>query len=168
MTQFFPIVIPTISIAILSLFGYPIICRTIGISPSRALSFPSRSLTLALATPATQNLGGDLSLVAVLCILSGIMGVVIGPQLLDLLRIPQGKLSGIYPRPVVDKLVDDYITRGVTLGGNSSAIATALLLFTDPRAAAFSSLALGLFGTITVAFSSMSPIVKVVQHLAGM
>jgi putative effector of murein hydrolase len=92
-TQFFPIVIPTISIAILSLFGYPIICRAIGISPSRALSFPSRSLTLALATPATQNLGGDLSLVAVLCILSGIMGVVIGPQLLDLLRIPQGKLS---------------------------------------------------------------------------
>lgn len=63
----------------------------IGISPGRSLSFPSRSLTLALATPATQNLGGDLSLVAVLCILSGIMGVLIGPQLLDLLRIPQGK-----------------------------------------------------------------------------
>lgn len=63
--------------------------------------------------------------------------------------------------------IDDYITRGVTLGGNSSAIATALLLVTDPRAAAFSSLALGLFGTITVAFSSINPIVKVVQQLAG-
>lgn len=63
---------------------------------------------------------------------------------------------------------DDYITRGVTLGGNSSALATALLLVTDPRAAAFSSLALGLFGTITVAFSSISPIVRVVQQLAGM
>jgi putative effector of murein hydrolase len=60
-------------------------------SPSRSLSFPSRSLTLALATPATQNLGGDLGLVAVLCILSGILGVLIGPQLLDLLGIPQGK-----------------------------------------------------------------------------
>ncbi|KIW06037.1 hypothetical protein, variant [Verruconis gallopava] len=150
--SFFPIVIPTISIAILSLFGYPIVCHAIGISPSRALSFPSRSLTLALATPATQNLGGDLSLVAVLCILSGIMGVIIGQQLLDLLRIPP----------------DDYITRGVTLGGNSSAIATALLLVTDPRAAAFSSLALGLFGTVTVAFSSITPVVKIVQHLAGM
>ena len=144
--------IPTISIAIVSLFGYPPICAALGISPTRALSFPSRSLTLALATPATQNLGGDLSLVAVLCILSGILGVVIGPQLLDLLRIPP----------------DDYITRGVTLGGNSSAIATALLLVTDPRAAAFSSLALGLFGTVTVALSSVGPVVRIVQELAGM
>ena len=37
-------------------------------------------------------------------------------------------------------LSDDYITRGITLGANSSAVATALLLTTDPRAAAFSSL----------------------------
>lgn len=35
---------------------------------------------------------------------------------------------------------DDYVTRGVTLGGNSSAIATALLLRSDPRAAAMSSM----------------------------
>jgi putative effector of murein hydrolase len=85
-------VIPTLTIAILSLFVYPPLCAALGISPSRALAFPSRSLTLALATPATQNLGGDLSLVAVLCILSGILGVVIGPQLLDLLGIPPGEL----------------------------------------------------------------------------
>ncbi|RDI78758.1 hypothetical protein Vi05172_g11265 [Venturia inaequalis] len=149
--SFFPIIIPTISIAIASLFGYPYLCHAIGISPGRSLSFPSRSLTLALATPATQNLGGDLSLVAVLCILSGIMGVLIGPQLLDLLKIPQ----------------DDYITRGVTLGGNSSALATALLLVTDPRAAAFSSLAMGLFGTITVAMTSVPSLADVIARLAG-
>jgi putative effector of murein hydrolase len=62
---------------------------------------------------------------------------------------------------------DDYITRGVTLGGNSSAIATALLLVTDPRAAAFSNLAMGLFGTITVAFTSVPALAKIVAHLAG-
>jgi putative effector of murein hydrolase len=66
------------------------------------------------------------------------------------------------------KKIGDYITRGVTLGGNSSAIATALLLISDPRAAAFSSLALGLFGTITIAFSSVPAIVRVVQQLAGL
>ncbi|TLD36075.1 hypothetical protein E2P81_ATG02964 [Venturia nashicola] len=149
--SFLPIFIPTISISIASLFGYPVLCHAIGISTARSLSFPSRSLTLALATPATQNLGGDLSLVAVLCILSGIIGVLIGPQLLDLLKIPQ----------------DDYITRGVTLGGNSSAIATALLLVTDPRAAAFSSLAMGLFGTITVALTSVPAVADIIVHLAG-
>ena len=54
------------------------------------------------------------------------------------------------------------------MGGNSSAIATALLLVTDPRAAAFSSLSLGLFGTVMVGLSSVGPVVRVVQGLAGM
>jgi putative effector of murein hydrolase len=133
-------------------------------------------LTLALATPSTQNLGGDLSLVAVLCILSGIMGVLIGPQLLDLLKIPQGSYCRftVYMNEIGEYTLtitfgkDDYITRGVTLGGNSSAIATALLLVTDPRAAAFSSLAMGLFGTITVAFTSVPVLAKIIAHLAGL
>lgn len=88
--KFLPIVIPNVSMAIVSLFGYPPLCHAIGISPSRSLSFASRSLTLALAQPATQNLGGDLSLVAVLCILSGILGVLIGPNMLKYLKIPEG------------------------------------------------------------------------------
>lgn len=62
---------------------------------------------------------------------------------------------------------DDYITRGVTLGANSSAIATALLLVSDPRAAAFSSLSMGLFGTVTVAMTSVPPLVRVITALAG-
>lgn len=93
-----------------------------------------------------------MSLIAVLALGSGLLGVLIGPQLLSFLRIPE----------------DDYITRGVTLGANSSAIATALLLVTDPRAAAFSSLAMGLFGTITVGLSSVPVVVKIVQGLAGL
>jgi putative effector of murein hydrolase len=84
-------IIPTITIAIGSLLVYPPLCHALGISPSRSLSFPARSLTLALAGPATQNLGGDQALIAVLAILSGILGVIIGPQLLTLLRIPEGE-----------------------------------------------------------------------------
>ncbi|KAF2098844.1 hypothetical protein NA57DRAFT_66125 [Rhizodiscina lignyota] len=150
--SFFPIIIPTCAISLASLFGYPPLCHAISIEPTRALSFPSRSLTLALAQPATQNLSGDLSLVAVIALGSGILGVIIGPQLLTWLRIPE----------------DDYITRGVTMGGNSSAIATALLLTTDPRAAAFSSLSMGLFGAITVGLSSVPALVRIVQGLAGL
>lgn len=70
-------------------------------------------------------------------------------------------------RVVADLDADDYITRGVTLGGNSSALATALLLVTDPRAAAFSSLAMGLFGTITVALTSVPAVADIIAHLAA-
>lgn len=63
--------------------------------------------------------------------------------------------------------VDDYVTRGVTLGANSSAVATALLLRTDPRAAALSSLSMSLFGTITVLFTSIPPIANSVRSLVG-
>ena len=146
------IILPNVLIATASLFGYPALCHAIGISPTRSLSFASRSLTLALATPATQNLGGDLQLVAVLCIMSGVMGVLIGPVLLRWLRIPE----------------DDYVTRGVALGGNSSAIATALLLVSDPRAAALSSLSMSLFGTVMVALTSVPVLARVVGRIAGL
>lgn len=88
--QFLPVILPNVSVSIASLLGYPAFCHAIGIAPARSLSFASRSLTLALAQPATQNIGGDLSLVAVLCITSGIMGVLFGPALLKYLKIPEG------------------------------------------------------------------------------
>ena len=80
------------------------------------------------------------------------MGVLIGPALLKWLRIPD----------------DDYVTRGVTLGGNSSAIVTALLLVSDPRAAALSSLSMSLFGTVMVALTSVPVVAKAVGSLTGL
>ncbi|KDN67065.1 hypothetical protein CSUB01_10874 [Colletotrichum sublineola] len=147
--NFAAIVLPNVAMAVGCLFSYPKICHAIGISAERSLAFASRSLTLALAIPATQNLGGDLNTVAAVAIMSGIVGVLVGQRMLAWLRIPE----------------DDYITRGVTLGANSSAIATALLLRTDPRAAALSSLSMSLFGTITVLFTSIPPIADVVKSL---
>ncbi|KAI0965860.1 LrgB-like family-domain-containing protein [Xylaria arbuscula] len=147
--HFVAIVLPNVLISTASLFAYPCICFAIGISAERSLAFTARSLTLALATPAVTNLGGDTNTVAALAITSGIVGVLIGQRMLALLRIPE----------------DDYVTRGVTLGANSSAIATALLLRTDPRAAALSSLSMSLFGTITVLFTSVPPVVAVIRSL---
>ncbi|KAH8805602.1 LrgB-like family-domain-containing protein [Xylogone sp. PMI_703] len=150
--HFVAIVLPNVVVSIGSLFGYPAFCYAIGISAKRSIAFAGRSLTLALATPAVSNLGGDINTVAPLAIISGILGVLMGPKLLYWLRIPE----------------DDYVTRGVTLGGNSSAIATALLLVTDPRAAALSSLSMSLFGIITLALSSVPPIVKAVGSLVDL
>ncbi|TVY50403.1 Plastidal glycolate/glycerate translocator 1-like protein [Lachnellula cervina] len=150
--HFFAIVIPNITISVGSLFGYPALCYAIGISSTRSLAFASRSLTLALATPATKNLGGDVNTNAALAIMSGILGVLVGQRVLEWLKIPE----------------DDYVTRGVTLGGNSSAIATALLLGTDPRAAALSSLSMSLFGIITLALTSVPPIVRAIDALVDL
>ncbi|KAK1996832.1 hypothetical protein LX36DRAFT_722346 [Colletotrichum falcatum] len=145
------VVLPNAVMAAGCLFSYPRVCRAVGIGAGRSLAFASRSLTLALALPATENLGGDVNAVAAVAIMSGIAGVLFGQRMLAWLRIPE----------------DDYITRGVTLGANSSAIATALLLRTDPRAAALSSLSMSLFGTITVLFTSIPPIADVVKSLAA-
>jgi hypothetical protein len=54
------------------------------------------------------------------------------------------------------------------LGGNSSAIATGLLLVTDPRAVALSSLSMGLFEAMVVALTSIRPVVRVVMSLVGL
>jgi putative effector of murein hydrolase len=88
--HFFAIVVPNVVISIASLFGYPVLCYAIGISAKRSLAFAARSLTLALATPAVSNLGGDLNTVAAVAIMSGILGVLIGPKMLAWLRIPEG------------------------------------------------------------------------------
>ena len=89
-SHFLPIVIPNILISVASLFAYPPLCYAIGISATRSLAFASRSLTLALATPATENLGGDTNTVAALAIISGIIGVLTGPRLLAWMRVPEG------------------------------------------------------------------------------
>lgn len=91
--HFFAIVIPNVTVSIGSLFVYPPLCYAVGISAKRALAFPVRSLTLALATPAAQNLGGDANTASALAIMSGILGALIGPQMLDKLKIPDGELK---------------------------------------------------------------------------
>lgn len=88
--HFFAIVIPNVAVSIGSLFGYPVVCYAIGISAKRSLAFAARSLTLALATPAVENLGGDKNTVAALAIMSGIVGALVGPQMLDWMGIPEG------------------------------------------------------------------------------
>jgi putative effector of murein hydrolase len=44
----------------------------------------------------------------------------------------------------------------------------ALLLLSDPRAAALSSLSMSLFGIITVVLTSVPPVVTVIRFLVGL
>ena len=91
--HFLAIVIPNVLMSVVSLFAYPYVCFAIGIGATRSLAFAARSLTLALAIPASQNLGGDFNTVAALAIMSGIMGVLVGQRMLAWMRIPDGTCS---------------------------------------------------------------------------
>lgn len=133
-------------------FTYPVVCYKIGISSERSIGFIGRLVTLALGTPLITSLGGSVSLMAVCTILSGICGVLIGDLFFKLLRIPE----------------NDFITRGVTLGINCGAIATAHLLNIDPRAASMSSLSFSVFGTIMVIMSSIGAVKGLIQGWVGM
>ena len=84
--------------------------------------------------------------------MSGVLGVVLGEVILKWLKVPE----------------DDYVTRGVSLGGNGSAIATAGLLVKDPRAAALGSLSMGVFGCVMVGLTSVPAVVGVVRGEVGL
>lgn len=148
----FWVLVPPIVISMaLTFFCYPIICYNIGISPERSIGFIGRLVTLALGTPLIGALGGSISLMAVCTILSGICGVLVGDVFFRLLRVPS----------------NDFVTRGVTLGINCGAIATAHLLNVDPRAASMSSLSFSVFGTIMIILASVGAIRDVIRSWVG-
>lgn len=130
---------------------YPIWSHAIGISPARSIGFIGRSVTLALGTPLITTLEGSVNLMSVCTILSGICGVLIGDPLYALLRVPK----------------NDYATRGITLGINCGAIATAHLLKSDPRAALMSSLSFSIFGMMMIILSSIGVIRLFIHSLVG-
>ena len=112
-----PLLVPCVLVSVASLLAYPPLCGlVIGIDPRRSLAFASRSLTLALATPATENLGGDANTAAALAIVSGILGVLCGQRILALLKIPEGETSppspsGPFTFPMIDAGERDVWTR---------------------------------------------------------
>ncbi len=97
-----------------------------GASPDTLVSIAPKSATAPVAMGITEQLGGFPSLTAVLVITTGILGAVIGPYLLDLLRIR------------------DWPSRGLAIGTASHGIGTARALQVNEVAGAFSGLAMGL------------------------
>jgi predicted murein hydrolase (TIGR00659 family) len=98
----------------------------LGASRETLLSLAPKSVTAPVAMGITEQLGGLPSLTAVLVILTGILGAVIGPMLLNLLQIR------------------DWRARGLALGTASHGIGTARALQVNELAGAFSGLAMGL------------------------
>lgn len=98
----------------------------LGASRETLVSLAPKSVTAPVAMAITEQLGGLPSLTAVLVILTGILGAVLGPFVLNLLKIR------------------DWRARGLALGTASHGIGTARALQVNELAGAFSGLAMGL------------------------
>jgi putative effector of murein hydrolase len=103
-----------------------LIARLAGGSNQTLLALAPKSVTTPVAMGITERLGGLPSLTAVLVILTGIVGAVLGPMLLSLLR------------------VKDKRACGVALGTAAHGIATARAVQVSEVAGAFAGLAMGL------------------------
>ena len=103
----------------------------LGAGRETLVSLAPKSVTAPVAMAIARQLGGLPSLTAVLVILTGIAGAVIGPLLLDLVR------------------VKDPAARGLALGTASHGIGTARALTDSETAGAFSGLAMGLNALLT-------------------
>lgn len=95
-------------------------------STDALLSLAPKSVTAPVAMAIVEQLGGLPSLTAVLVLLTGIVGAMLGPLVLNLMGI------------------SDWSVRGLAIGTASHGIGTARALQVDPVAGAFSGLAMGL------------------------
>jgi predicted murein hydrolase (TIGR00659 family) len=97
-----------------------------GASRDTLISLAPKSVTAPVAMGISEQLGGLPSLTAVLVILTGIVGAMLGPLVLNLIG------------------VRDWAARGLAMGTASHGIGTARALQVSEVAGAFSGLAMGL------------------------
>jgi predicted murein hydrolase (TIGR00659 family) len=103
-----------------------VLVKLFGGSLDTAIAMAPKSVTAPVAMGIARELGGLPSLTAVLVILTGILGAMLGPPLLTALGIT------------------DWAARGFAIGTASHGIGTARALQVDPVAGAFAGLAMGL------------------------
>lgn len=105
----------------------------LGAGRETLIALAPKSVTAPVAMGIAEALGGLPSLTAVLVILTGIIGAMLGPPLMDALG------------------VRDWAARGLAMGTASHGIGTARALQVDAVAGAFAGLAMGLNALITAA-----------------
>lgn len=103
-----------------------LLVKALGGGRDTIISMAPKSVTAPVAMGISEQLGGLPSLTAVLVILTGILGAMLGPPLMNLLR------------------VRDWSARGLAMGTASHGIGTARALQVSEIAGAFAGLAMGL------------------------
>jgi predicted murein hydrolase (TIGR00659 family) len=107
------------------------IAAVLGAPPSVLVSLAPKSVTAPVAMALSQEIGGIPALTAVLVILTGVMGAIVGPPLMNLLR------------------VEDHAARGFAIGVASHGLGTARAFQLSELAGVFAGLAMALNGMLT-------------------
>jgi putative effector of murein hydrolase len=105
--------------------------QVLGLSQSTLLSLAPKSVTTPIAMGVAEKVGGLPSLTAVLVILTGILGNMLGKEILELCHI------------------HDHSVQGFAIGLTSHGIGTARAFQISQEAGAFAGLAMGLNGALT-------------------
>lgn len=123
---FLPVAITVISGVIIGAFSSIGIARFLGASLQTQLSLAPKSVTAPVAMGISEQIGGLPSLTAVLVVVTGIIGAVIGTKLFELMRIK-----------------DDSV-KGIAMGITAHGIGTARAFQVSSEMGAFSGLAMAL------------------------
>lgn len=108
--------------------------KWLGGSAQVTRSLAPKSVTTPIAMGISEKIGGQPSLTAVFVIATGVIGAMLGPPLLDLLRAP------------------DPAVRGTAMGTSCHGLGTARIYQESSEAGAYSGLAMGLSGLLTSLF----------------
>ena len=141
---FLPVAITVISGVIIGAFSSIGIARFLGASLQTQLSLAPKSVTAPVAMGISEQIGGLPSLTAVLVVVTGIIGAVIGTKLFELMRIK-----------------DDSV-KGIAMGITAHGIGTARAFQVSSEMGAFSGLAMALSAFATAV------ILPWLLNLAGM
>lgn len=117
--------------SIVGIVSVILIGKMLGSSQEVIASMQPKSVTTPIAIGISERSGGIPALTAVVVVICGILGSVIGPWLLDKLKI-KGKVA-----------------RGLAMGASSHGVGTARALEMGPVEGAISGMAIGLMGVIT-------------------
>lgn len=118
-----------------SMISVLLLCKLFRLEEIMAKSLLAKSVTTAIAIEITEQQGGLTSITVAAVVLTGIMGAVLAPYLIKLLRI------------------QDRVAAGLAIGTASHALGTSKALQIGDIEGAMSSIAIGVAGLMTVVFA---------------
>src|SRR5690606_10525922 len=128
---FWPVLFTRSAVVVLSVALTLAIGWVLGADWSVVMSLAPKSVTMPIAMPVAEQIGGIASLAAVMVMLTGVIGTALGPLLLRWAK------------------VDHPAARGLSYGMNAHAIGTAHALQEGEECGAFAALAMSLLGIAT-------------------
>ncbi|ARA93251.1 hypothetical protein AWN76_008810 [Rhodothermaceae bacterium RA] len=112
----------------------------LGLSADYARAVIPRSVTTPIAIPIAEMLGAHPGITAAIVVLTGVLGAVFGPPVLDALG------------------VRGPVARGLAIGASAHGIGTAALVAEDPPAAAVSGVAFALMAALSALAVGLPPV----------